>query len=250
MLYAVIGSMSKCHSVNLNAAYTMKRTAGSQTVEDYLKAIYALEEEFGRAKTSMLAGRLDLTPGTVTEMVKRLAATDPPLVDYRHHRGVMLTPAGKERALHVIRRHRLLETFLNRVLGLGWEEVHQEAEMLEHHLSERVTDAIDHHLGYPQTDPHGEAIPSKKGTLPPVNQTRLSDVDTGQTVRVVRVHPCRDDVLRYLNTLGVGVGTRLVVADRAPLNGPLTLQLLQNDHRGPFAVGRDVADRIFVETAS
>lgn len=225
----------------------MKKKINSQTVEDYLKTVYLLEEKFGRAKTSLLAEQLGITPGSVTDMVKRMSMADPPLIDYRHHHGVRLTAAGKKNALQVIRRHRLLETFMHKILGFGWDEVHQEAEELEHHLSERVTDAIDRLLEFPRTDPHGEVIPSRNGRVASVTQMCLSEVDPGRAVRVVWVSPRQDEMLHYLGTLGIGVDTRLCVEQKAPFNGPLTLHIEKAGKKRVHTVGREITDHIYVE---
>ena len=182
----------------------------SETVEDYLKAIYVLEEKEGRAKTSALAAQLGVTAGSVTDMLKRLSAAETKLLTYKHHHGARLTSRGKKVALDVIRRHRLLETFLHDILNLKWGEVHAEAEILEHHISGRVTDAIDRLLDHPQFDPHGEPIPGKDGQLPQVAQQKLTEIDIGLTVRIVRVDPFREDLLTYLDSLGIGIHTRYV----------------------------------------
>jgi DtxR family Mn-dependent transcriptional regulator len=222
----------------------------SQTTEDYLKAVYTLEKDNKRVKTSNLAKHLGLTPGSVTDMLKRLSSVSPPLLDYRHHRGVKLTAAGRKVALGVIRRHRLLETFLNRILGFGWDEVHQEAEVLEHHLSERLTDAIDRLLNYPATDPHGEVIPSKDGEIAPETQVRLSDVSVGRKVKVVRVDPHQSDMLGYLDQLGIGVETLMSVEQHGPFQGPVTLKIDVDSQTDVCVLGREITDHIYVSILS
>ncbi len=219
----------------------------SETVEDYLKAIYELQELEDRAKTSRLAEKLGVTAGTVTEMLKRLSLTDSPLVTYKHHHGVQLTAMGKNAALDIIRRHRLLETFLHDVLGLSWEEVHREAEVLEHHISKRVTDAIESLLNLPQFDPHGEPIPDRRGKLPAISETRLSDVRIGESVKIIRVQPYRDDLLPYLNDLGIGIDTIGVVIEKAPMNGPISIQIGKADKTVTRILGRNIADHLFVD---
>ena len=134
----------------------------SEAVEKYLKTIYETQQHGGRVKTTTLAQMLGVTAGSVTDMIKRLSNVRPKLVSHEMHKGVALTPRGKRIALNVIRRHRLLETFLNRVLGFSWDEVHDEAEKLEHHISSRLTEAIAEYLNHPQYDPHGDPIPEKK----------------------------------------------------------------------------------------
>lgn len=225
----------------------MKRSANSQTAEDYLKAIYSLESGGKRVKTSRLAKRLELTPGSVTDMLKRLSNADPPLVDYQHHRGVKLTAEGRCVALSVVRRHRLLESFLYKVLDFGWEEVHQEAEVLEHHISERVADAIDRLMNYPKFDPHGEVIPSKEGAVEHPEQMPLSESAEGAMVRVVRVDPRRKEMLHYLDELGIGVGTRIVVEGKAPFNGPIQLRLGDGNGVTRQTIGGDISNLIYVK---
>jgi DtxR family Mn-dependent transcriptional regulator len=220
----------------------------SETVEDYLKAIYTLQEKEGRAKTSALARQLGVTAGSVTEMIKRLAAADADLVTYRQQHGVRLTAAGRQVALDIIRRHRLLETFLHQVLGLSWGEVHTEAEKLEHHLSPRVTDAIDRLLGHPRLDPHGEPIPSKTGQLPDVPHQKLTDADVGAKVRIVRVDPFREDLLPYLDKMGIRLNIKALIVDKAPFKGPVTLRVLDGKHQRECSLGHHVSEHVFVTT--
>ena len=220
---------------------------GSQTTEDYLKAIYDLQTDGMRAKTSQLADRLAVTAGTVTEMLKRLAASDPPLLTYKQHHGVRLTDHGERMALNVIRRHRLLETFLHQTLGLTWDQVHAEAELLEHSLSARVTDALDRFLKFPQSDPHGEPIPDAVGQLPPYSMVTLADIAEGQQFRVVRIQPVRSDLLQYLHSEKIHIGTKGTLIARAPFEGPLTLQLHLPGKERESVLGHKVSRHIYVE---
>src|ERR671935_1857144 len=135
----------------------------SEAVQDYLKAIWKLERE-GPATTSALAAKLEVTPASATAMVKKLAGLG--LVEHERYRGVRLTASGERMALEVVRHHRLLELYLMQALGLGWDEVHAEAERLEHHLSEEVEARMDAALGFPTRDPHGDPIPSRELVLP------------------------------------------------------------------------------------
>jgi DtxR family Mn-dependent transcriptional regulator len=217
---------------------------GSGAVENYLKAIYKLETRFGKAKTSALALKLGVTAGSVTDMLKRLAAEESGLVHYQSHQGVRLTARGRQKALDVIRRHRLLETFLHRVLGLSWADVHQEAEILEHHVSHRVMEAIDRVLDYPRFDPHGESIPRSGGDLPAANQRPLADIEAGGRVRIARVQPSSDDFLRYLDTIGIGIGTTGTVLEKAPFDGPILFQ--KSDADAAISLGKSVAEQLFV----
>lgn len=220
---------------------------GTHAVEDYLKAIYELQEEEGRAKTSRLAEKLGVTPGSVTDMLKRLSQSPPGLLTYRHHYGVQLTSKGRAEALDVIRRHRLLETFLHQILGLNWDEVHQEAEVLEHHISTRVADAIDRLLEHPEFDPHGEPIPRQSGALPTVSEKRLSDVDIGSAFRIVRVLPTESALLQHLDAIGIGIDSTGVMVEKAPFDGPLTFRPGRRGDQPPRTIGRNVADQLFVD---
>lgn len=220
-------------------------SALSQTVEDYLKAIYVLVERDGVAKTGALARHLGITAGSVTEMIKRMARMTPPLLVYRQHHGAHLTDPGKIGAMAVIRRHRLLETFLHQTLQLGWEAVHEEAETLEHHISERLLHAIDHHLDSPRFDPHGEPIPDASGQMRAPAGRALTAFDPGTAFRIVRVDPSITDMLEYLNNLGIGLATTGVLIDHAPFEGPVTLRLTDKKGSRETAIGKEVAGRIY-----
>jgi len=219
----------------------------SPIVEDYLKAIYVLQADIGLARTGALARRLGITAGSVTEMVKRMAAMSPPLLVYRQHHGVSLSVDGKQAAMAVIRRHRLLETFLHQTLGLGWEAVHEEAEALEHHLSERLVQSIDRHLNHPRCDPHGEPIPDAFGHMSEPGGTALTDLDEGNAFRIVRVDPSANHMLEYLDSLGIGLGISGVVVEYAPFDGPVMLRLSEAEGHREAAIGREVAGNIYAE---
>jgi len=148
-------------------AKTQARKAGSESVDDYLKAIFTLSgSDDRRVGSNQIAGRLEVAPASVTNMLQKLAAADQPLVDYEPHRGVRLSKRGRKRALEIIRHHRLIETFLFRVLDYPIDELHEEAERLEHFISEKFEKRIARKLGHPELDPHGCCIPAKDGTLP------------------------------------------------------------------------------------
>lgn len=219
----------------------------SKTTEDYLKAIYMLQAEAGRAKTLALAGVLGITAGSVTEMLQRLARAAPPLIDYQSHRGATLTAEGRRAALDVIRRHRLLESFLHEVLGLTWAEVHEEADALEHHLSERLTNAIDRRLDFPQYDPHGEPIPGPDGRLPADSTLALSAAEPEARLRIVRISPRQPELLAYLDQLGIGIHTIVVMEDKAPLEGPIRIRVERSTGTTVYNIGQSVGDQIFVE---
>ena len=222
----------------------------SEAIEDYLKAIYEIQSGNKPAKTSFLAQRLEVTAGSVSEMLKRLSCMEPRLVTYTRHRGVRLTAAGEAAALSVIRRHRLLETFLHEVLGFSWDEIHVEADRLEHYISERLADKIAAFLGNPATDPHGDPIPRSNGRLL-VNRTEpLAGVPEGKTVRIARVHHSNPRLLRYLEEKGIKPGAIVTLVEKAPLDGPITVRVGDGAASPRHSVDLSVAAKIYVESLS
>jgi DtxR family transcriptional regulator, Mn-dependent transcriptional regulator len=212
----------------------------SHAVEDCLKAIFLLAAEERGAGTSALAERLGISPGAVTKMVKKLASLR--LVDHSPYRGVTLTPGGEKIALEVIRHHRLLELYLHEALGYTWDQVHSEAERLEHVLSEEMEEKIDALLGRPALDPHGDPIPSREGTLALPPATRLSDLPDDLAATVARVQNDDPELLRYLGRLGLYPGAAVCVRRREPFSGPLFIRVGDTDH----AIGREVGDSVYV----
>ncbi len=196
----------------------------SRAVEDYLKAIYLLEQQSDVVHTNALCAQLgDLRPGSVTGMLRRLAAQE--LVVHTPYRGVQLTPDGERAALALLRTHRLLETYLVKALGYTWDEVHAEAERLEHHISPQLAARIAAHLGDPSTDPHGDPIPRLDGSLPTCAAWKLSDVPAQIPVQIARVTTQDAERLRYLATIGLVPGAELTVVTAAPFQGPLELAI-------------------------
>ncbi len=217
----------------------------SPSVQDYLKAIYQLTRGGGRATTNRLAARLGVAPASVTGMLKRLSNEQPPLVIYRPRRGATLTPAGERIALETVRRHRLLELFLVRVLGYGWDEVHEEAERLEHVVSERMAARIAHLLGEPAFDPHGHPIPAHDLSVPLSRAVPLTQAVTGAHGRVVSVSDADPAVLRRLSALGLRPGTGFTVEQRTSVDHLVYLRL--DDDGQTVVVGPALAEAIFVE---
>jgi DtxR family Mn-dependent transcriptional regulator len=217
----------------------------TSAVEDYLKAIYQLqgEGEEGRASTSSLAERLGVARASVTGMLKKLAAWKPRLVEYARYRGVRLTPAGEKIALEVIRHHRLIESYLHEALDYSWDEVHREADRLEHVISEAFEDRIAAKLGHPETDPHGDPIPERDGSLPERDEIRLTQLPQGQAGAICRVAD-DPDLLRYLAELGLKLGAKIEVTEVSPLDGPVHVR--QVGAQATHALGRKVTDRVFV----
>lgn len=160
--------------------------------------------------SSQLAARLGLAPSSITEMVRKLGVQG--LVEHARYGAIVLTPAGRAEALRMVRRHRLIETWLVREFGYGWDEVHDEAEVLEHALSDRLLDAIDARLGHPTADPHGDPIPAADGTVPPLDGVLASALPAGERGRVLRISDRDPEVLRLLATEGVGLGSEIAGA--------------------------------------
>jgi DtxR family transcriptional regulator, Mn-dependent transcriptional regulator len=200
----------------------------TEAVEDALKAVFALATCDIPTTTSALAGRLGVAPPTVTAMVKRLAANG--LVTRTDGHRVALTEHGLRHALDVVRRHRLLELFLARVLEVPWDEVHDEAEVLEHAVSPALTDRIDAFLGHPDRDPHGDPIPSPDGRHVETWAAALADSQPGTAFRVERVSDRDGAALRYLGGLGIRPGVVVDVLERAPFGGPLWVRVNSCSH--------------------
>src|SRR5258705_3704869 len=169
----------------------------TRNIQDYLKAIYSLAESDGSASTTALAARLGIAPASVTGMIQKLATSTPPLVVYRKHQGVTLTPEGERAALEVIRHHRLIETYLVETLGYRWDEVHVEADRLEHAISENLEARIAAALGNPVRDPHGELIPTVDLTMPADADAPLSLLRPPQKAVILRVRSDDPALLRH-----------------------------------------------------
>lgn len=223
---------------------TSARTAmTTPAVEDYLKAIYHLSSEGQAASTTALADHLGIAAGSVTGMLKRLAEQG--LVEHTRYYGARLTEQGHDNAVRTIRRHRVLELFLVEVLGYSWDRVHDEAERLEHAVSEELIDRMAHVLGEPEHDPHGAPIPSAGGELNEVRWPSLLDVELDSPA-VLRQVPDEDAAaLRYLAELELVPGARVTVLERAPFNGPVRLRIGAAER----TIGREIAATISVEPA-
>lgn len=213
----------------------------SPAIEDYLKAIFAAGSGGdGGVSTKSIAERMGVSAASATNMLKRL--NDLGLVAYVPYRGATLTDAGRKIALEVIRHHRLLETYLAEALGVPWDAVHDEAEVLEHFLSEDLEDRIATLLGDPTCDPHGHPIPAKDGTMPPAPRRRLWDVEDGAAAEVERVPDSDPEALRYLDSLGMRPGAQLEIAGRGPVGGPLMIRVAGEQH----AISRELAEAVWV----
>jgi DtxR family Mn-dependent transcriptional regulator len=215
------------------------------TVENYVKSIALIA---ARVKgdhavgTGELAQALNVSPGTVTGMLKTLSEAN--LATYTPYEGARLTASGERLAMKVIRRHRLLELFLVETLKMPWDEVHEEAEHMEHAASERLIDRIDCFLGHPAVDPHGDPIPRADGSLAEPAGMPLSNVPAGQTFHVVRVVDQDPAFLRYLTECGLDLNTRGAILENRPESGALVFRLLERDR--PVALGREAAGKVLV----
>ena len=211
----------------------------SESAQDYLKAIWKLERT-GEMSTTALADALGVSPASATAMLKKLATLG--LVVHERYHGATLTPAGERMALEVVRHHRLLELYLMQALGLSWDQVHEEAERLEHHLSDQVEVHIDRALGFPTRDPHGDPIPTAELLLQSDEMVCLSDLEAGSMTVVRRVPDGDPELLRYLATLGLVPAEEVTILEQAPFDGPVTVEVRGARH----AIGRSLAAQIEV----
>ncbi len=215
----------------------------TESAQNYVKAIYALTESGEEVSTSALADRLGVSPASVTSMVKRLAHQG--LLAHQRYRGFQLTDEGRAVALEVVRHHRLLEAYLCQSLGITWDRVHDEAEVLEHAISEELEDRIDELLGHPTHDPHGDPIPPKAGEYVEVHHPSLDSFPPGPAI-IRRVSDRDPEALRYLSELGLVPGTRIVVEGHSPFRGPVWVRV-----RGrQAAIGQELASTISVSEPS
>ena len=212
----------------------------TDAMQDYVKEIYKLRLEGKRATTSEIAERLGVRPPSVTAMVKRLSALG--LAEHAPYRGVELTPAGERVALEVIRHHRLLELYLTQALGLSLDEVHSEADRLEHALSEELEARIDRSLGYPTHDPHGDPIPDAALRLDRKRLRTLASLEPGDEATIKRVPDGDDELLRYLAKLALVPGKKVKLRSAEPFGGPLTVRVGKAEH----AISRELAGGIGV----
>ncbi|MDX2060653.1 MAG: metal-dependent transcriptional regulator [Gemmatimonadales bacterium] len=195
----------------------------TRSTEDYLKAIYRLSSGGAPVSTNDIAGLLGLAPASVSGMIKRLSEQG--LLEHMPYRGVSLTPDGRRVALRMLRRHRLIEAYLVAFLGHTWDTVHEEAERLEHAVSDDLVERMAHALGNPRVDPHGDPIPAPDGTIAEFIHVPLAEIAAGESVTIGRVDARDDGRLRYLAQHGLVPGARIAVVDREPFGGPLTLDV-------------------------
>jgi DtxR family transcriptional regulator, Mn-dependent transcriptional regulator len=234
----VTGSERGAH----NAHPERRRAEGA---ENYAKAVYQLQagsdEPVG---TGAVAARLGVTPASASAMLKRLA--DDGLVEHAPYRGVRLTADGEQLALEMIRHHRLIELFLAEVLGMPWDRVHEEAEVLEHHISEELEELIAAKLGQPARDPHGDPIPSRELDIEDDRTVALSELDVGTEGVFERVSDRDPEMLRYLDSQGIRPGARIEVTGREPFEGPIRVAVSGSEH----ALGAPLARRMRVSASA
>ncbi|MGD0753159.1 MAG: metal-dependent transcriptional regulator [Anaerolineales bacterium] len=217
----------------------------SDSIQDYLKIIYVLTQNGESASTSALATRLGFAPASVTGMMQKLSSITPALVSYRKHQGVILTSAGQRAALEVIRHHRLIEAWLVQTLGYSWDEVHNEAEKLEHVISEDFEMRVAAALGHPDRDPHGEPIPSAELVMPADKSIPLSSMQPEQEAAVRRVDAQDAEFLRYLEELGLIPGARLKTLSVSPYDQVMRLQI--QGQKQTVVLGPSITKRVFIE---
>ncbi len=212
----------------------------SASIEDYIKTIYRLEADHERATTQRIADQLGVRMASVTGMIKHLAAEG--YLKHKPYHGVKLTEKGRQVALTMIRRHRLIELFLHQTLGLDWAEVHDDAEVLEHAVSDRLIERIYTFLGQPEFDPHGAPIPRDDGSFEPLTGKPLSACEIGDRGRIAHVPDTDGEFLRYLSSLGLKIGSPFRVVEKAPFEGPITL----GSGRRQVVIGAEAGRRILV----
>ncbi len=213
----------------------------THTMEDYLKIIYRIESTTGKVTTNAISERLRVAPASVTKMIKRLSENG--LITHRKYQGVKLTETGKKIALEVIRHHRLIELYLKEALGMPWDKVHEEAEKLEHVISEELEDRIDEILGHPKVDPHGSPIPTREGTMEKKEIYSLAEVKDGCSARISEVSDHDPDFLRYVGSIGCYPDTSIEVISVEPFGGPITISV---EGKKKYSMGIEAARYIFV----
>jgi len=213
----------------------------SKESEEYLEAIYKLEQKDGSAKTMELANELKVVPGSITNTIENLEKRR--LVIHEPYKGVKLTEKGRKLALKIIRRHRLAERLLTDILHLDWSKVHDEACKLEHNLSENIVKPLEKALGNPKTCPHGNPIPSEQGKMEEAKSELLASLNLGESGIITKITEEKQDVLQYLATLGLVPSASVEIKEKAPFNGPIIVKTMG----ASYALGRNIASVIWVK---
>lgn len=213
----------------------------SQSVEDYLKAIFVLQTEGQTASTTNIANALEVSSASVTNMLKKLAKMN--LLEHESYKGAKLTGSGRKIALEILRHHRLLELYLKEVMGYSWDEVHDEAEKLEHHISEQFEERIAELLNHPTHDPHGDPIPSKDGIMPNMAQLSIADAEVDKEYLIGRVKDQDPELLRYLESMGIIPGVKIKVLEVAPFQGPIKILM---EEEKEIMLGQAVSSEVYL----
>lgn len=217
----------------------------SSVAQDYLKVIWTVQEwSRERVSTKLLSERIGVSASTVSEAIRKLS--DQGLVDHARYGSIALTDAGRSAAVSMVRRHRLIETFLVNELGYGWDEVHDEAEVLEHAVSDRMIDRIDAKLGFPERDPHGDPIPAADGSVPTPPARQLSDYQDGESGRVARISDADPAMLRYFDSVGIALDTDITVIERRDFAGTVSIRLGADPATGNVDLGNPAAQAIWL----
>lgn len=217
----------------------------SSVAQDYLKVIWTVQEwSRERVSTKLLSERIGVSASTVSEAIRKLS--DQGLVDHARYGSIALTDAGRSAAVSMVRRHRLIETFLVNELGYGWDEVHDEAEVLEHAVSDRMIDRMDAKLGFPERDPHGDPIPAADGSVPTPPARQLSDFQDGDSGRVARISDADPAMLRYFDSVGIALDTEITVVERRDYAGTVSIRLGADPDAGTVDLGNPAAQAIWL----
>lgn len=217
----------------------------SVSKENYIKAVYHLQQSQGLVTTNSLAAALQTRPASVTDMFKKLKTQK--LLLYEKYKGVKLTAEGKKLALHIVRKHRLWEYFLVDKLGFGWEEVHEMAEELEHISSRKLIDRLEEFLGFPQTDPHGDPIPDIQGRVPASKQVQLTDLPPDTPCFISHVSNQSAEIMELLNHLHLVIGTRITVTKKFSFDHSLEVRL---DDQSLLTISEHLTANLFVRPAT
>jgi DtxR family Mn-dependent transcriptional regulator len=213
----------------------------NQSTEDYIKSIYKLQKDGDTVTTSELAAHLGVSDASVTDMVKKLSGRK--LLRYTPYRGVELTEDGRRLAMKMMRRHRLWEMLLVKFLGYSWDEVHDEAERLEHVTSDEMEQRLDKALGYPKVDPHGDPIPTAEGVLNAKEFRKLSDAAIGDRIEIVRVSDNDSQLLQHASRLGLALNAKLLIEEKLEFDGSMTVKIGKKKR----FISRKLADALFVK---
>jgi DtxR family Mn-dependent transcriptional regulator len=216
----------------------------SQSIEDYLKHIYQLQSTGRKVNTSTLAGVLNVSPASVSEMVSKLSK--PGWIENTPYKGFSLTKEGENIAVNLVRKHRLIEVFLHQHLGYSWDEVHNEAERFEHVCSDKFINKLDEYLGFPQIDPHGDPIPDVNGKMADKKNRLLCDVETEKSYLVRKVNDTSDEVLKYISSIGIELNTKIILSKKIAFDKSVLISINNMEH----LLSRKIAENIFVEEST